>query len=251
MIHAFFLSLGQLLDGRVAAVFLKSIAVTLLLFASAGVGLWYAMHWLMTSSPALLEGMANVPVLGWFAAGLAALIRSAPEGGTVADVLAVVLFLLASWLLFRVIAIAVIGVFADEVVMAVEARHYPDAHAAARDVPLGRSVLMGLGSAWRTIAVNLLLSPLYLMLLVTGVGTAVVFFVVNSWLLGRDLGEMVAARHMPKRDLRAWRKRTRFRRLALGAVGTGMFLVPVLNLLAPVLGAAMAAHLFHIGKRAA
>ena len=34
-------------------------------------------------------------------------------------------------------------------------------------------------------------------------------------------------------------------RALLGAASTALFLVPVVNLLAPVLGAAMATHLFH------
>jgi CysZ protein len=227
MIQAFFLSLGQLLDRPIAMVFLKSILVTLLLFAGAGIGLWYGMH----------------ALAGWGAAWVGG-------GGALADVATLVLLLLAWWLLFRAIAIGVIGIFADEVVAAVEHRHYPGAHAEARDVPLGRSAAMGLGSALRTIAVNLLLSPLYLLLLVTGVGTALVFFLVNSWLLGRDLGDMVAARHMPRDELPRWRRRTGFRRFVVGGIGTGLFLVPVLNLVAPVLGAAMATHAFHRGRRA-
>lgn len=229
MIQAFFLSLGQLLDGRIAMVFLKSLAVTLVLFAGLGVGLWYGMH-------ALSD---------W----LAAWMGSWAATGAFADIATIALLLLAHWLLFRAIAVGVIGVFADEVVAAVEARYYPDAHAGARDVPLARSVSMGLGSAFRLIAINLLLSPVYLMLLITGVGTAVAFFVVNAWLLGRDLGDMVAARHMGYGELPGWRRRTSVRRFILGAFGTGLFLVPVLNLIAPIIGAAMATHAFHRGRR--
>lgn len=229
MIHAFFLSLGQLLDRRIAAVFLKSLLVTLLLFAAAGIGLWYAMAWI---------GDRLAPWLGTGAAGRG-----------FADIATIVLLLLAWWLLFRAIAVGVVGIFADEVVAAVEARHYPQALAQARDVPLARSVAMGLASAARIIGINLLLSPLYLLLIVTGVGTAVLFFLVNAWLLGRDLGDMVAARHMPAQSLTDWRAGTRMGRFALGAVGTGLFLVPVLNLVAPVLGAAMATHAFHRGRK--
>jgi len=230
MIQAFFLSLGQLLDRPIAMVFLKSLAVTLVLFAALGVGLWYAMHGL--------------------SAWLAAWMGNLDGAGAAADIATIVLLLLAHWLLFRAIAVGVIGVFADEVVAAVEAKHYPGAHAQARDVPLGRSIAMGLRSGIRIIAINLLLSPLYLMLLVTGVGTAIAFFLVNSWLLGRDLGDMVAARHMPYAELPTWRKRTGLHRFALGAIGTGLFLVPLLNLIAPVIGAAMATHAFHRGRRA-
>lgn len=229
MIQAFALSVQQLLDRRIAAVFLKSILLTLVLFAIAGFGLWQGMH--------ALEGVAA----GWLGTG---------QTGWIADALAVLVFVLAWWLLFRAIAVAVIGIFGDDVVAAVESRHYPHAHAEARAVPLGRSIAMGLGSIGRLVMVNLLLSPLYLLLLVTGVGTAVAFFLVNAWLLGRDLGDMVAARHLPAADLPAWRSRSRVRRFALGAAGTAMFLVPLLNLVAPVLGAAMATHLFHRGRRA-
>lgn len=228
MIHGLILSLGQLFDRPIVRVLFKSLALTLLLFVALGFGLWIAMD--------RLAGFANE----WMGLGTAA--------GTLADVATLLLFVLGWWLLFRAVAIAVVGIFADEVVAAVEAKHYPEAHAAARDVPLGRSVAMGVGSALRAIGFNLLLSPLYLMLLITGVGTALAFFVVNAWLLGRDLGDMVAARHIPYAQLAEWRHGTRLRRFALGAVGTGLFLVPLVNLVAPVLGAALATHMFHRGR---
>lgn len=230
MIHNLFLALGQLFDRPVLLVLAKSLALTVLLFAGLGFGLWYATDW------------AGGAVSEWLGFGA--------DTGAFADVATLLLFLFGWWLLFRAVAVAVVGIFADEVVAAVEARHYPAAHAAARDVPLGRSIAMGVGSAARTIGFNLLLAPLYLMLLVTGLGTALAFFLVNAWLLGRDLGDMVAARHMPYPQLAEWRRGTRLRRFALGAVGTGLFLVPILNLIAPVLGAAMATHAFHRGRDA-
>jgi CysZ protein len=225
MIQAFFLSLGQLLDGRVAMVFLKSLLVTIVLFAGLGFGLYYGIHW---ATARWLNGYS----------------------GPFADIAVIVLLLAAHWLLFRAIAIGVIGIFADEVVAAVEAKHYPGAHADARDVPFARSLAMGLGSGVRIILINLLLSPIYIMLLVTGVGTAIAFFVVNSWLLGRDLGDMVAARHMKYSELPKWRSRTSFRRFVLGMFGTGLLLIPVIALIGPVIGAAMATHAFHRGRRA-
>ena len=228
MIHAFLLSLGQLTDRPVLSVFLKSLAVTLLLFAAAGIGLWFA-----------LDATFDTYAAHW-----------QDESGIFAAVATALLLAGAWWLLFRAIAVAVIGLFGDEVVAAVESRYYPAAHAAARPVPLARSLAMGLGSAGRAIGVNLLLLPAYLLLIVTGVGTPILFFAVNGWLLGRDLGDMVAARHMPAAQLSEWRKGTTARRFALGLIGTGLFVVPVLNLVAPVLGAAMATHVFHRGRRA-
>lgn len=228
MIEAVFLSLAQLTDRPILKVFLKSLLVTIVLFALAGVALGYGMHKAAAWAGSWLGG----------------------SGGALADLATLLLLLLAGWLLFRAIAIAVVGVFADDVVAAVERKHYPAAHAEAQDVPFARSAGMGIASALRIVAVNLLLSPLYLLLLVTGVGTALAFFLVNAWLLGRDLGDMVAARHMPAAELPEWRRRTGVRRFVLGSIGTGLLLVPVLNLVAPVLGAAIATHVFHRRRRA-
>ena len=165
--------------------------------------------------------------------------------GALAGAAATLLVALALWLLFRAVAVAVVGMFADEVVEAVERRHYPQRLATARPVPFHRGLATGLRSAARVVLVNLALAPVYLALLVTGVGTAALFFLVNGWLLGRDLGDMVAMRHLPPAELKTWRRATGPRRFLLGLAGTGLFLVPLLNLLAPVLGAAMATHLFH------
>lgn len=223
MIRAFVLSLGQFGDRAVLAVLAKSLAVTLALFVLLGAGAW----WLADTLIARASGS---------------------HSGALAGVAATVTFVLLLWSTFRAVAVAVIGVFADAVVEAVERRHYPEALASARPVALPRSLAMGVGSAARFVAVNILLLPLYVALLVTGVGTALLFFAVNAWLLGRDLGDMVASRHLAPAAMRAWRKATGGRRFVLGLAGTGLFVVPGVNILAPVLGAAMATHLFHGGR---
>jgi CysZ protein len=222
MFQAFFLALGQLFDRRVAWVFLKSLALTLLLLAALGVGIWFGMHRLTSA------------IAGW--------LGGSEWAGGAADIATIVVVLFAHLVLWRAVAIAVIGIFADEVVEAVEAKHYPQAHAQVRHVPLARSIKMGLGSGQRAVFLNLVFSPVYL---IANVAAPFVFFAVNAWLLGRDFGDMVAVRHMPVDELPRWRRSNRFRRLTLGAIGTALLLVPIVNLLAPVIGAAMAAHLFH------
>jgi len=226
MLTALFLSIGQLGDKRIVAVFLKSFLLTLAVLGAIGAGVFYGVRhlllWLHSSS-----GIADV------SAGIVLLLGA-----------------LHIWVLFRAVAIAAVGIFADEVVDAVEARHYPAAANSARDLGFSRSLSMGLASGLRAIGINLLLSPLYLLLFVTGVGTPIAFFLVNAWLLGRDLGDMVGARHLDRAELRKWRGRTSFRRFLLGALSETLLLVPLVNLAAPVLSAAMAAHLYHRGRAA-
>ena len=107
---------------------------------------------------------------------------------------------------------------------------------------------MALASAVRALGINLVMTPVYLALLFTAIGPAIAFFLVNGWLLGRDLGDMVASRHMDDATMRGWRKATRGQRFVLGLAVAGLFVVPLANLFAPILGAAMATHLFHGGR---
>ena len=225
MVSAFLLSIQQLGDRVVLKVLARSLMLTLAVFVAFAAGLVFGVRALAGSWFGLSGGTADL-------AGAAALLIA----------------IVGVWLLFRAVAVAVIGIFADEVVAAVEAKHYPHALATARDVPLSRSISMGLGSASRAILVNLLLLPLYLILLVTGVGTAALFFIANGWLLGRDLSDMVAARHMDDAGMKAARKTARGGRMLLGLGGTGLLIIPGVNFVAPVLGAAMATHLYHRRK---
>lgn len=222
MIESFFLSVAQLGDRAFLRVLAKSLALTLVVLALIGAGLAWGAHWVT----------ADLFVLG-------------DDVGTLAAIAAGIAAIGLAWLLFRIVAIAVIGLFADDVVEAVEAKHYPAALATARPVPLPRSLAMSGKSALRAVAVNLFFVPLYLLLLATGIGTAAVFFVVNGWLLGRDLSDMVAARHLPPAAMPAERSASGGRRFLLGLVGTGLLLIPFVNFVAPLIGAAMATHGFH------
>lgn len=220
MLRALALSFGQLGDPAVLKVLAKTLAVTLLVFAALGYGLVVLADWLLTA-----QGWEDYVLVGTIAATLGAI--------------------LLGWLLFRIVAIAVMGLFADGVVAAVEAKHYPKQFGTAREPPLSLSLRLALGSVWRALLFNLLALPLYVLLLVTGVGSVLLFAGVNALLLGRDLGEMVAARHLSREETRAWLDRTRTERLALGAIVTALLAVPFINLLAPIVGAAMATHLYH------
>lgn len=223
MLTAFTLALAQLGDRRVLAVLGKSVALTLVVFAALGVLGWWGLG----------------PALAW--AGLDA-DGAANEG--LRALLAIVLTVLAGWLLFRLVALAVLQLFADEVVEAVEARHYPAAAASARKLGLAQEARNGLRGLVRALLYNLAALPVALLTLPTGFGPAVVFGFVNAVLLGRELSDMVALRHaglpIPGKLTRA----------VLGGIVVLLLTVPLLNLLAPVLGAAMATHLVHRGRRA-
>lgn len=206
------LAFAQLTDRRVLAVLAKSAGVTLALMALLGAALWWGLERAF-ASVAFLHGAGPV-----IAAAVAAI---------------------ASWLLFRLVAIAVVQFFADEVVVAVERRYYPEAAARARPLGLRREI----GVAWqgllRSLGWNLAALPVAALLLVTGVGTVLLFALVNAVLLGRELTDMVRLRHDAVPPV-AWPNR-----LVLGGVVVALLTVPFLNFLAPVIGATAATHLVH------
>lgn len=216
VIHALAQAFAQLTDRAVLMVLLKSVLATVLAFVALGIGLYFALVWALGS---------------W-----------AGEGSGLAGAAAAVLIAgLAFWFLFRVVAVAVLQFFADEVVIAVEKQHYPGRAAEARPLPFRRDLANSLRGIGRTLGFNLLALPVAGVLLVTGFGAALVFLAVNAWLLGRELTDMAWLRHCGARD--AQNPVSRSERLLLGGAIAGIMLVPGLNLIAPVLGAAAGTHL--------
>lgn len=152
--------------------------------------------------------------------------------------------LVLTWFLFPGVVSSAIGLFLEDVVKAVEARHYPDLPA-VREVPLREAV----GSALKFLAVMVALNLLVLLFLFTPPLFPFVFYGVNGYLLGREYFELVALRRMSRVDARVLRRRQRLPVLGAG-VTTALFLtVPVVNLFAPVVSVAAMVHLVERWRR--
>ncbi|MEQ7874673.1 EI24 domain-containing protein [Sphingomonas sp. ASV193] len=170
-----------------------------------------------------------------------------PWSGGVASLAATVLL---GWFLFPGVAIGVASGMGDRISAAVEAIHYPDAAVRARPLSLGRGMSLALRSGGRLMLYNLIALPVALLLLVTGVGPFILFALVNGLSLGRDFGELAAGRFMAGRELRDWLRANRWALRAVGLAIGGLLLVPIVNLVAPLLGAAAAVHLYQRSVRA-
>ncbi|MXP40240.1 hypothetical protein GRI75_01100 [Altererythrobacter soli] len=210
---------GQLTEPPVLRVIAKSVALTLAIFVTLGIAMGF---------------------------GLDAAFDAAGFGRDygLSGLLAVVLTVIGAWLLFRIVALAVLQFFADEIVEAVEGKCYPEAAAAARKLPLAEELSNSLRGALRALVANLAALPFALMLLFTGIGPALLFWAVNAWLLGRELTDMVWLRHRPSASANLAPVAPAERFLLGGAIAA-LLAVPFVNLLAPVLGAAAATHLVH------
>lgn len=225
MITALALAIGDLGNPRILGVLGRSLLITLAIFAGLGaLAAW---------------GLTGADPCGWF------MDDSCELGAGTGTLGALMLVALGLWFLFPAVALGVVSAYMDRIIAAVEAKHYPEAAASARPLGIVRGGWLGLGSAARVLVYNLIALPFYILLLVTGIGPLLLFLAVNGAAFGRDLGLMVAMRHAGRAERGPWLKATRGDRLLLGAGVTALFLVPFVNLLAPVIGAAAATHLYH------
>ncbi len=222
MIKSFFLSLGCFGNKTIRAVFFKSLALTLLFFIIVGGGLYYS-----SLSIPTLWGMDITTWAPWVT-------------GLVTSML--ILFT------FRIVAILILWVFADDIVDAIEWEYYSHEAVSAAKPSNIESLLVGLRALLRAIIYNILAIPLYILALLTFIGAPMVFTVINGILLGRELEEMVALRH--KNHIRLQGQENpyelgKIRRLLLGLLMNMALLIPFVNLVIPVIAASMATHMMH------
>ncbi|MBC7908334.1 MAG: EI24 domain-containing protein [Rhodospirillaceae bacterium] len=150
-------------------------------------------------------------------------------------------------LFFPALATAIMSALLDDVADAVEARHYPQLNW-PRPQKWSEVLLTTLRFLAVMVLVNLLALPVYAILLFTGLTVGLVL-TVNGYLLGREYFELVAFRRMDPKEARLYFRHHLGRLWLAGAVIAFLFSVPLLNLLAPVIGTAFMVHLFQSLRR--
>ena len=142
------------------------------------------------------------------------------------------------WWLFLPIALGIASLFTDTIAGAVERRHYPGLAA-----PSGASALAQMGHGiWfgcKLLMLQILLLPLFFI----PVLGALLALLIAAHGLGAGLLREVALRRMNVAHSRIAWQRLRWQGWMLGLALALMAMVPVLNLLVPIIGIAAAAHL--------
>lgn len=142
------------------------------------------------------------------------------------------------WWLFLPIALGIASLFTDTIAGAVERRHYPGLAA-----PSGASALAQMGHGiWfgcKLLLLQILLLPLFFI----PIFGALLALLIAAHGLGAGLLREVALRRMNLAHSRIAWQRLRWQGWMLGLALALMAMVPVLNLLVPIIGIAAAAHL--------
>ena len=141
--------------------------------------------------------------------------------------------------MFPALATLFIGLFLDDVAEAVEQRHYPGDQP-GRALPMGVAFAVTLRFTLLVIVLNILVLPLYVVVIWFPPINMLIFYSLNGYLLGREYFELVARRHAPEPDVATLRKSNGMRVFLPGVVITFLLTIPFVNLLAPMVATASA-----------
>ncbi|MBL6928818.1 MAG: EI24 domain-containing protein [Rhodospirillales bacterium] len=212
MISAFLKAVSQFSDPAIRRVMWISVGSTVAIFVSLFAAIWFALRETVLFDIWWIEDFVDM------------------LGATAAFAL--------TWILFPAVASLIVGLLLERVANAVEARHYPHLPAAP-----GPGIADALSSTLKLVAVMVALNVLALPLYLIPVINLFVFYSLNGYLLGREYFELAALRRMIPADAYVLRKRYGIRVFLSGALIAFLLTVPVVNLLAPVIGTAAMVHL--------
>ena len=211
MVKALLLGLRQLADPAIQRLLLRCVLLTLATLVALIVGV-----------AALLFGL-DLTGLTWLDPILAT------AGSAVVLVLA--------WLLFPIVVALILGLFAEDVIRAVERRYYPGLPPAT-----GMSLVDQTYAGARFVVVALLLNLLVLPFYLLPGANLPIYLGLNGYLLGREYFELVAGQRLRLRELARLRRQQRGRLWLAGVAIAAMLIVPVFNLVAPVVAIAFMVH---------
>lgn len=220
MISAFTRAIGQLPDPAFRSVLLKSFGLTLLVFIVLIGGLWTSIGGVDLNDVAWIAWLPDfiISILNWMVGGIV---------------------VAAALILFPAVASIFVSLFLDQIVDAVEAKHYPD-ETRGPGVPLGQSLLLSIKFSLVVILVNILALPLYL---IPGINL-IVYYLVNGYLFGREYFELVALAHVSPQDADILRVTNKGKVFITGIVIAFLFSIPIVNFFTPIIAAAAMVHIF-------
>lgn len=216
-------ALGQLGDPRFLRVVAMGLGLSLLLLIAVYAGVVTLIGWFVPDS-------VTLPWIG-AVSGVDALLSV----GSIFVMIGVSVFLMVP------VAALFSGLFLESVADAVEDRHYPGLPAPYR-VPLGQNIAESLRFLGVIVLANLAALVLYL---IFAPFAPLIFWGLNGFLLSREYFQMAAIRRMDRADMRKMRRRNALTLWLAGGLMALPLSIPLVNLLVPIMGAAVFTHLLH------
>ena len=223
IIPAILKALRQITDPAFRSVLVRSVLLSFVVFAALMAGVWWALEtW------GVFDG-----ILGWLF-----------------GFFSWSLFLVVTWVLFPAIVTLFVSLFLDEIANAVELHHYADDSPAT---PLGywEAFVIGLRFTSLLVLLNLFALVLYAFLFWLPLINVFIFYGLNGYLLSREYFDLVALRHHDDGQVARLRRKNAGRLFLTGVAFAFLLTIPVVNLIAPIIGVAAMVHIFKgLGKPA-
>ena len=189
----------------------------------------------------LLIFMAIALLAGWLISGVDWLHQGKLAGtrwdewlvGGIGSILVFVI----GWFIFPLILTAITGAFLEPLADRIERRHYPFAPA-PRKVAISEQIHSSIRVLLRGIGWNVVAMPFYFIPILN----VVVYAILNSFLLSREYFQVVALRHVSLSEAKSLYRCDRKDMMRGGLSLTLLFLIPGVNLCAPLLATAWMVH---------
>lgn len=235
MIQAFSRAVRQSFDPAFRRVFSRSLLFSLVTFIVLWLGAWFALDW---AGNWLIAWLGEGSEEGFWLGALRVLIDAGAIGAIA----------LVTFFLFPMVMVSIMALLLDDIAAAVERRHYPDLPP-ARAQPISEALTGNLIFVAVTLILNLLVLPLYLVLLFIPFLSLILFYLLNGYLLGREYFEMVSVRRLDLQDSKRLRRSFRGKVILAGAVVTFLLTIPLVNLVTPIIATAFMLHIFEDLRR--
>ncbi|MCW5732171.1 MAG: EI24 domain-containing protein [Alphaproteobacteria bacterium] len=218
MIEPFLRGLRQIGDPDFRKVLLNAVGLTLAAYVFTAIAVWQGLQFL----PQFEQDWLN----------------------TLVGILSGLGLVVAMALVFPGLTMLFVGIFLDDVALAVERRHYP-ADPPGQAMEFWPGLIQSARFAGIVLGLNLLVLPFYLVLLLAMPPLAfVAYFSLNGYLFGREYFELVAFRHRSRPEAQELRRRHATRLFLTGCMISFLFTIPVLNLLVPLIAVAAMVHIY-------
>ena len=218
MLKLFKTSILDLLEPDIRTILFKTVILSLF-----SIIMIVYMCWTLFNTHQVFDIWLLGPILSW-AWGLLALIFGA--------------------LLLPPITIIIGSIYSDTIVDHIEKKYYPS-RLGMRQIKLSELGFSISKNFCITIIVNILLAPVYLIGTFFPIISFLIFYSVNGYLIGKELFETVASRHLEMKDRYLLKKQNNNKVIIGGIIMVGISTIPILNLIAAVLGIVFMTHFFH------
>lgn len=156
-------------------------------------------------------------------------------------------FFVILFFFFAPISTIFVSIYLDDIVDSVEDRFYPNNKASKR-LGIPKLAFLACRIALLVVVLNIIVIPLYIIFFWIPFLPLGIFYLLNGYLLGWGYYEMVAVRHLGIKEAGIHRKSIRGVVLGVGLIMTFLFMVPIVQLIVPIIGAALICHLFHMSR---